>query len=164
MTSKSTISEGAHRIEEDALYSAKGHWVASEGFQIIHYVFGIGTTFCAAIASWCAANDVENDYVAISALGAAVLSALITFIKPQKLASEHHQIGNRYKTISNNARLLKNMTDDAIRADLIALQDKYNLLNEENSLIIPSWARKLSKNRIEAGEHRYKADAPQIHG
>src|SRR5205823_4224014 len=96
----------ADRVEEDTLYSAKGHFEAAKDLNRLHLAIGIPSTALAAVA----AGFARSNYPLIAATLAAavaVATGLLTFLKPSDRASQHTHAGNAYKAVSNRARIFR---------------------------------------------------------
>jgi hypothetical protein len=86
---RSAITTELERLEEDILFTEKGHFVAAEELKKAHMWLGLVATVSAAAA---AATIVANKSPMISgslALVAALASAMLTFVKPEEAAAQH---------------------------------------------------------------------------
>lgn len=154
----------AKRIEEDTLFSAKGHFCAARGWTNIHLWLGGSSAILAAIAGASALSkfDYHNIIAGVLSIIVATATALITFLNPSKRASIHQESGNKYKALRNNARIFYdieiNTLDEKNNAEnLKKLNDQRNKLNLESPQI-PRWAFKKARKGIEDGEAEYKVD------
>lgn len=156
------IQAEASRIEEDALYSAKGHWEAAKPWEHRHLWLGVPTTICAAAAGVSAFADHPVLSGAL-AVGVAVGSALITFVNPSERHRRHCDAGNAYKALNNDARLFRTV-DCTIDGDPVALATKLKELNQrrndlnQGSPLIPRKAFETARRGIEEGEARHRVD------
>jgi len=157
-----TIQQEAARIEEDALYSAKGHWEAAKPWEHRHLWLGIPTTVCAAAAGVSAFSDHPVLSGAL-ALIVAVGSALITFVNPSERHRRHCDAGNSYKALNNQARVFRTI-DCTLAADVTALAAKLRELDQrrndlnQGSPLIPRHAFEAARRGIEAGEATHRVD------
>src|SRR5438477_7931952 len=94
------------RIEEDALYSARGHFEAARRWRKAHFMLGIPTSLLAALAGASAFRSYEL-LAGVLAVIVAALSAVTTFLNPNARADRHHTAGSRFNTIRNEARLFR---------------------------------------------------------
>jgi len=155
-------AEGA-RIEEDSLYSGKGHFEAARAWGNVHLWVGIPTAVLAAVAS---ASAFKQQVAAAGALAltASVLSAISTFLNASERAQLHHRAGVKHNALRNRARIfreldLKTETGSSdLLASLKALAKEREDLNL-SSPQIPKWAFRLARAGIEAGEAAYKIDS-----
>lgn len=156
------IQAEASRIEEDALYSAKGHWEAAKPWEHRHLWLGVPTTVCAAAAGVSAFADYPILSGAL-AVGVAVGSALITFVNPSERHRRHCDAGNAYKALSNDARIFRTV-DCTLDGDPVALATKLKELNQrrndlnQGSPLIPRKAFETARRGIEEGEATHEVD------
>lgn len=93
---------------EDCSHSAKAQFNAAARWRIYHWWLGIPATVLSAAAS--ASLVAEFPWLsAVLALLAAILTALLTFLKPAAQAAKHHDAGNQYLDIRNAARRIRNI-------------------------------------------------------
>jgi hypothetical protein len=103
---KAAFSAELSRIEEDCIHSAKAHFNAGARLGCLHWMLG-GS---AAVASALAGASLFADFPIISgvlALVAAVLTSLVTFLKPSERAAKHQDAGNQYLAVRGEARRLR---------------------------------------------------------
>lgn len=156
------------RIEEDTLYSAKGHLEAARLWSSAHFYIGIPTTLIAAIAGVTALKS-QPIVAAVLAMTVAASSALLTFLNPRERGATHLRAGNLYKALSNDARIFREVRCRQIDADAVLAKELDNLnsrrskLNEE-SPPISRRAFKRGRQGIQDGEATYDADARRIVG
>ena len=95
---KENLIKEARRIEEDSLYSAKGHFVAANFWTNFHLWIGVPTAILAAIAGASALSHFGNHHVlaGILAIIVTALTAVTTFLNPNEKASSHRNAGNKY--------------------------------------------------------------------
>jgi hypothetical protein len=101
---RTAISAELQKLEEDMLYTEKAHFVAAEELSAIHLWVGLIATVTAAGA---AATIVAHNSPVLSgslALVAALASAMITFVKPDKKAAQHLAAARRLGAIRVLAR------------------------------------------------------------
>lgn len=162
---KDNILKEAKRIEEDALYSSKGHFAACARLRLTHYSLGIPTVVLSALAgaSVLAKFDCNNIVAGIASIIVAILSALITFLNPNDRASQHLDAGNRYNAIRNRARILyeidslATLSEEDLVKELKALSDERDNLNLASPQI-PKSAFGKARKGIESGEASYVVD------
>lgn len=159
---RSAIAAECHRIEEDALYSAKGNFEAARVWGRVHLALGIPTSVLAAVASVAAFND-QTVAAGVVAILVAALSSVSTFLNPSGKAQAHHLAGTRFNGVRSQSRILREVTsltsrdDEALAADLQKLVEARDALNQE-SPIIPRPAFEKARKGIEAGEASYAID------
>jgi len=162
---KDEIIKEARRIEEDTLYSSKGHFAASHFWSNFHLWVGIPIVFLSALAGTSALSEVshKNLIAGILAIIVAVLSGVWTFINPNEKASAHLNSGNNYDALQNKIRIFRTIecwdeeSNKVLTEKLKTLTDQKDKLNLSCPQI-PHWAYKAGKKGIEAGEADYRVD------
>ena len=157
-----SIRDEAARIEEDALYSAKGHWEAAKPWEHRHLWIGVPTTVCAAAAG---VSAFSNHPVVTGVLSVivAIGSGLNTFLNTNERHRCHRDAGNAYKALNNHARIFRTTECGAdgdisfLRTKLEELDRRRNELNQ-GSPLIPRHAFETARRGIEAGEARHQID------
>jgi hypothetical protein len=164
MTNREKIINEAKRIEEDSLYSAKGHFYAGQCWVNINLWLGGIAAVLSAIAGASALSQFDYHNIVAGSLSIIVagLTAIITFINPNERASVHQKAGNRYNALRNDTRIfydieLSEIDDKKATEDLKKLNDRRNKLNLESHQI-PKWAFEKARKGIEEGEAKYKVD------
>jgi len=164
MTNKEKIISEAKRIEEDSLYSAKGHFYAGQCWVNINLWLGGISAVLSAIAGASALSQFDYHNIVAGGLSIIVasLTAVITFINPSERSVVHQKIGNEYNALRNDTRIfydieVNDMEDKRAIEDLKKLNSKRNKLNLESHQI-PNWAFEKARKGIEEGEAKYKVD------
>jgi len=164
MRNQKDIINEIKRIEEDSIYSAKGHFYASQYLNILNTTLGVTASVISAIAGTSAFSQFDNHNLLAGILSMVVasLTAIITFINPNQRASEHLKVGNEYNALKNDARIFYLVKIDSIEnSEAIKLLEKLNYrrnkLNQD-SVQIPRWAFMKAKKGIEYGESTYSVD------
>ena len=156
---KKRIIDESKRIEEDCLFSAKGHFNTAQFWTNFHYWIGVPTVVLAAIAG-CLSLSLAVTFISIIV---AAATAVITFVNPNEKASIHHNAGTAYNALRSEVRLFYSIEVEQ-SGDHVALTKKLTELNtkrsalSEDSLQIPQWAYFKAKQGIEGGENTYKVD------
>ena len=103
MTNNEKIISEAKRIEEDSLYSAKGHFCIGLRWTRLYLWLGGISVVLSAMAGVSAFS--QFDYHNIIAGGISIivagLTAVITFINPNERAFIHKKSGNMYNSLKN---------------------------------------------------------------
>lgn len=162
---KEKIIKEAIRVEEDSLYSAKGHFVAANVWTNLHLWIGIPTAALAAIAGAFALSKFDNHNIIAGFLAIIVtaLTAITTFLNPNERSNCHRNAGNDYNSIRNKARIFYDVdslieeSDQELVKQLKELTKKRDELNQ-NSPQVPRWAYKKARKGIEEGEAEYTID------
>lgn len=155
MENKEQLIDEAKRIEEDAIYSAKGHFYASGCWSKVHLWLGSAAAIVSAIAGTLALSN-YGIIGGILAMIVAVLTAISTFIAPQEKSSSHLKSGNKYNALRNDSRIFHNIDVNSTNTekahnDLKKLNARRNKLNTESPQI-PRWAFKKGRDGIENGD------------
>ena len=152
----------AKRLEEDALYTAKGHFEAAARWERFNLAVGLIATTAAALAAVFTLS--HNDTVVILlAMLVSISTGVITFLNPNKIAASHHRAGTEYNAIRNKARIFyeiecqSNDANDHLIAELKAMSRQKDDLSA-TSPSVPQWAFNHARRGIEAGEAIYKVD------
>ena len=162
---KENMIKEARRIEEDSLYSAKGHFVAANFWTNFHLWIGVPTAILAAIAGASALSQFDNHNIiaGILAIVVTALTAVTTFLNPNEKANSHRNAGNKYNSLRNKARVFFEIDccggssyEELIKQlkELVKQRDGLN----QNSPQIPIRAYKKARKGIEEGEADYKVD------
>lgn len=164
MTNKEKIIIEAKRIEEDSLYSAKGHFYAGQCWVNVNLLLGGASAVLSSIAGVSALSQFDYHNVVAGGLAIIVtgLTAVITFINPNERAFIHRKIGNNYNSLRNETRIFHEIEVSDIEEKhaidcLKKLNDRRNKLNLESEQI-PKWAFEKARKGIEEGEAEYKVD------
>jgi len=162
---KEKIIKEAKRVEEDSLYSAKGHFVAGNFWTNFHLWIGVPTAILAAIAGAFALSQFNNHNIiaGILAIVVTALTAVTTFLNPNEKAHSHRNAGNNYNSLRNRTRIFCEIdccgedSDQELTKQLKELAKQRDELNQ-NSPQIPIWAYKKAKEGIEKGEADHKVN------
>jgi len=160
--SKQIVDE-AKRIEEDSLYSSKGHFYAGQCWSGVGLWLGCITAVLSAVAGTSALSKFDHSTTVAGSLAilVAVVTAIITFTNPNEKATLHKEAGNKYNSLKNDVRIFYEIEasineKEAIRK-LKELNGRRNQLNQE-SVQIPKWAFEKARVGIEDEEAEYQID------
>lgn len=90
---RKAVDDELRRLEEDILYTEKGHFAASDEHSRVHLGLGLLATITAAVAATTIIGKSDPWIPGVLALIAAVASAVLTFVKPDERAAQHLQSG-----------------------------------------------------------------------
>lgn len=149
------------RIEEDALYSMKGHYNAAARWRWLYLCFGIINVILSVFAGITSFSEIDY-LIKIATIIVAMVTGLSTFLECAKKSENHKTSGNSFLKIKNKARFLREIQVETINEDELAalvakLLDEKDELNS-TSLPIPEFAYKKAKKDIEEGNAIYQAD------
>jgi hypothetical protein len=99
---KPAISSELQRIEEDCIHSGKAHFNAGDRWARYHYWLGIPSVVLSALAGAAFFKD-YGDIAGIMSAIVAILTSLMTFLKPSERASTHKGSGDQYLTLLGKA-------------------------------------------------------------
>ena len=163
MTSLLTkLSAEAHRIEEDAEHSAKGHFNAAERWGRYHLAIGLPSAVLAAIAGGTAFRDMPEVAGSLAILSTALITVL-TFLKPSEHAENHKAVAGQYLALRNQTRLFRELdleeTPDpnSVKMRLFELANARDDLNQASPSISCIDYEK-AKADIDKGYSRYRVD------
>jgi hypothetical protein len=159
------IIKEAKRIEEDCLFSAKGHFNAAQSWKAIYYWIGIPASVFAAVAgaSALAKFDSHDIIAGILALIVAILAGVSTFLNPNEKSNIHHRAGSQYIRFRNKARIFADLEVDHISdhqkiiEEIMELDSQRNDLNQKSPQI-PERAYRKAKKSIIKDEAKYAVD------
>lgn len=159
---KDEIVKEAKRIEEDTLYSSKGHFAASYFWSNFHLWMGVPTAVLAGIVAALALSG-EGLVGGAVAIVIAGLTAITTFINPNEKASAHLAAGNNFDALSNRARIFWTIDCWQEDSDRVLTEIVKDLSNQKAKLNmsspqIPGWAYRKGRKGIEAGEAQHAVD------
>ncbi len=161
-STKDKIVKEAKRIEEDCIYSAKGHYYFGQFWSTLHLWIGVPTAILAAIAG-ASALDNQNVLAGILAIIVSALTAVTTFLNPSEKGNIHRDAGNAYNSLKNRTRILREINvglvadEKELSVDLNTLSTERNELNSKSPLIL-QWAFRKARKGIEEGEATYLVD------
>lgn len=163
---KEAIIKEAKRLEENCLYSAKGHLVEARFWSNFHLWIGIPTVILAAVAGTAALVkfDPNNIIAGILSILVVILTSISTFLNPKDRANIHLVSGNNYDSLLTRVRIFwtidcwREDSEEILTVKLKELSNEKERLNRECPQIF-KWAYKKAKKGIQEGEAEYKVDA-----
>lgn len=156
------IVDEAKRIEENCLYSSKGHLVAAGFWTNFNYWVGIPTAVAAAIGGLLSFSQYSNASGSIAMI-VAIFTGISTFLNPKEKYNSHFMAGNNYDSLLTKVRMFWSIDCKRENSDAV-LTEKLKEFSEQRERLnrdcpqIPKWAYKLAKKGIEEGEASYKVD------
>ena len=155
----------ARRLEEDTLYSSKGHFNAEDTWVRRNYWLGIPATLLGAIAGATLIKS-QPEWATAFTLLASLLTGLMTFLKPNERAALHRAAAGQFLALRNEARFFREI--ELLQEDRLSdLPERLKTLssarNELNlkSPSIPRRAFVAARKGIEEGEADHKIDKEQ---
>lgn len=129
----SSIQSELLRLEEDCIHSGKAHFNAANRWLTWHYVFGIPSVVLATAAGTAFFKDYPT-YAGVMASTVAVLSGLMTFLKPSERSSGHKSSGDQYLALRNDSRVFREIELPHIGNDAAAISAVSGLTKRRNEL------------------------------
>lgn len=158
----SALRNEAERLEEDAIYSSKGHFNAEDTWVRRNYWLGVPATILGAVAGATLIKS-QPEWATAFTLLASLLTGLMTFLKPNERAATHRAAAGQFLALRNEARFFREI--ELLQADrLDELPERLKSLsatrNELNlkSPSIPRRAFVAARKGIEEGEATHKVD------
>ena len=159
---KEEIVKEAKRIEEDALFSSKGHFSAAAIWSNFHLFIGIPTAVVAAVASglaWAGEAEIAGGL----AILVAGLASVVTFTNPQEKSAAHLSAGNSYDALRNKVRIFWTIDCWQESSDVVLTQRIKDISEEKTTLNrscpqVSGFPYKLARKGILAGEAKHKVD------
>lgn len=152
----------AERLEEDAIYSSKGHFNAEDTWVRRNYWLGVPATVLGAIAGATLIKS-QPEWATAFTLLASLLTGLMTFLKPNERAAMHRAAAGQFLALRNDARFFREI--DLLQSDGMGelserLKELSAARNELNlkSPSIPRRAFVAARKGIEEGEATHKVD------
>lgn len=162
---RAAIQAEVARILESAVFSAQGQFEAAKSWRALHWTLGVLTaalSTLAAVLTFVADAQVATGILAVAA---AIVAAILTSSRPDKLAEQAVTRGNDYTALRNDARRVLHVQvpfDEisALREALDGLAERASDLDHASDPI-PRFAYKRAKRNIERdGGQQFEVDAP----
>ncbi len=162
---KEAIIDEAKRIEENCLYTAKGHFAAAQFWTNFRLWVGIPMAILSAIAgtSALAQFGYHKIVAAILSIIVAALAGITTFLNPNEKANTHLNSGSNYDSLQSKTRIFwtidcwRENSEQVLTDKLKDLSDQRDKLNRDSPQI-PTWAYKKARKGIKEGEADYEVD------
>jgi len=164
----SGILAQAERVRENCDYSSQRHFNTGSLFRRVYYLMGGGV---AALAAFGSATFITSDAVpsalsSITALAAALLASVTTFLKPGETANDHYRAGNAYLRLRDDAQAFLDVdirkpesTIDTLERSVSQLAERRAGLNDSYGMLFtPDWAYRKARRDIRRGQTRYEVD------
>ncbi|MEV8513465.1 SLATT domain-containing protein [Dactylosporangium sp. NPDC051484] len=97
------------QINDDLLYTEKTHFATAETLHRVNLSFGLITTVLSTAAAATIVADRSPVAAGLLALGAAILSGVLTFVKPEQAAAQHLNAGRQLGALRVRARQVANL-------------------------------------------------------
>jgi hypothetical protein len=126
---RDAVQEELLQLIDDMLHTEKTHLAAGERLGAIHRRLGMLATVLATVAGATILSNSSKLAAGLIALSAAVVSAVLTFMKPDKAAEQHLSAGCQLGALRVKARQVLNLdlhwlSADELRAAIKAVADE----------------------------------------
>lgn len=167
---KEQLEKESLRLHEDSNLTFKAHFVAAEKWENLNLRLCIPSIILSVIAGSLALSRIIpyfEIFAGISGFAVAALIALLSFLRPRYRHEIHTKFGNKYLSLRNDIRcffnieLCTNKSDDELKKRLDKLIAEKKNLDAEGPLL-PNWAYREAKKRIESGETEYEVDNQNV--
>lgn len=116
------------QLSDEVLYTEKTHLAAAERLGRVHTTLGVGAAVAAAGAAATLVADWSSLAAGALAVIASVLSALLTFLKPDRAAEQHLAAGRQLAQVRVALRQvtgldLGRLDEASLRAEISRLSD-----------------------------------------
>jgi hypothetical protein len=159
---KPAIQTELRRIEEDCTYSGKAHFNAGVRWSGYHNLLGIPSVILSALAGAAFFKN-HGDIAGVMSSIVAIMTSLMTFLKPSERAAAHKGSGDQYISLRNDARVFREIhlasacDDQAAMSGLGEFTKRRNELNQASMQVSKAdFAR--ARQGIEEGEALHVAD------
>jgi hypothetical protein len=157
------IIKEARRIEENALYTSKAHFVCAQGCENLNLWIGIPTVILAAIAGALAFTNFLTVIAGVLSIIIAILTGIATFLNLKDKSRDHQNAGNKYDSLLTRVRIFRAIDCRQNQSEEVSTEKLKDLSRERDRLNAdcPQPSKKCykrAKEGIEAGEAEYKVD------
>ena len=106
---REAATEELRQLIDDMLHTEKTHMAAAERLRGIHQWLGIAATVLAAGAAATIVASLSKAAAGLLALAAAIVSGVLTFMKPERAAEQHLAAGRQLAAQRVRARQVLNL-------------------------------------------------------
>ncbi len=158
----SAIKTELLRMEEDCTHSSKAHFNAATRWIRWHYVFGLPSVVLATAAGAAFFKGFPITAGAMTSV-VAVLSGLMTFLKPSERSASHKSSGDQYLALRNDSRVFREIELEHVGDEASAISAMQGLTTRRNELntASPSFSFRdfqKAKKGIDSGEATHAVD------
>ncbi len=162
---KDQLVKEALRIEEDSLFSGKGHYNAVAPWVWFHRSLGIISAVGSALAGLAVLKQWSPTIPIVSAGISSVAAVVLTTLKPSEEADRHQRAGDSFFAVKNRARIFRSIellvsttAEDSVLQSIKSLSESLAEIRS-GSPVIPRYAYEKALNDIEVeNTAQYKVD------
>jgi hypothetical protein len=155
----------ASRLEEDATYSMKQHFLLADRLKRINLFLILANIFAGTAAGTAILSRIDESgiWTGLLAISVIIFSSLLLTFNPELTAIAHNDAGNRYLLLKGEARKLKNV-DILVSTSANDLIDRLDALEKrhweirERSPLLTEWSYQRARVKIVGGECDYAVD------
>jgi hypothetical protein len=159
------LANEAARIEENALYTGNANFERASMFERVRLLLGIPATVAGAAAGASFVLDQSKAAAALFAFAAATLTALVTFLNPEKEAAQCHVQGASYISLEHAVRRFRLLDAPVLgfevaRARLEHFAAEAKTLDDANHT--GNWAFRRAQAKIASGDLTFRGDRDSL--
>jgi len=159
---RSAIDAELQRIEEDCIHSGKAHFNAGIRWARYHYGLGIPSVVLSALAGLAFFKDYPEAAGMMSGI-VAILTSLITFLKPSERSASHKNSGDQYLSLRNDTRVFREIKLPATPDEQAAIDglDEFTKRRNELNQASAQFSQgdfKTARKGIDSGEAVHRVD------
>jgi hypothetical protein len=147
------LAERVQHLAEMADERASRHEWKAVVWGWLYYLIAIPSTALAAAATISLVADFSTTLAAALAGASAILTALLTLLRPQEEAAAHHQAWARYRRLQEEAELLADRARAGESSDP-ELREEFTMLLDRKSQLAEGSPRATLILRIGSTKHR----------
>jgi hypothetical protein len=151
--SRVDIAEKVQHLADMADERASRHEWKAGAWGWIYYLFAIPSTALAAAAAISLVADYSTTLAAALAGASAILTAMLTLLRPLEEAAAHHRAWARYQRLQEDAELLADIARAPESADP-TLQEEFRKLLDRKSQLAEASPRAALILRLRSKRHR----------
>jgi len=161
------IVEEARKLAVDVLYSEKGQFAAANFWSKLYFFLGLPAASLAAAAGAIFFGKADGFIPGLLAFGAAILTAVTTFLNPQERADRHQLSGVQYSNLRRELRQFIQIdlsADSNTKNSEVILKEFTKKVHniQSQSPAIPSFGWKLAKKSLQGGSAEYTEDELEL--
>lgn len=155
MVDNSMAIEELKQLQDDMLYTEKGHFAAAQAYGRTHLLLGLLATGASAISGATIISSLSKTAAGLLALLAALAAGLVTFLKPDQTAQRHTAAGQQLGTLRVEARQIMRL--DVSHTDPTDVREKIRNIAARKSKIdatapqVSDAAFKRARSKIKEG-------------
>lgn len=160
------------RLYEELEYTFKAHFIMAKRLGSLNLWIGIPSIILSVVAGCLALTKLVpyfEVFAGITGFAAATFTALLVFLRPVDKHERYGKYGNEYRALMEDIRrffeieFYTEKPDNELKIFLDALLSKKKRF-DVNSPLLPDWALRKAKKRIELEKTKYAREVKEIPG